>query len=79
MNHQKTISIWLQAIMVSIIVIIVIGGITRVTNSGLSIVDWELIDGVFPPMSNSQWEIEFNKYKEFPEYKNRPSAVSNIS
>ena len=79
MNNQKTISIWLRAIMASIIVIIAVGGITRVTNSGLSMVDWELVGGVFPPMNSSQWEIEFDKYKEFPEYKNKPSAVANIS
>ena len=45
------------------ILMIVIGGVTRLTNSGLSMVDWEPISGIFPPISSSDWENEFNNYK----------------
>ena len=79
MDQSKTTSLWLRAIMLSIIVIIAVGGITRITNSGLSMVDWELVGGILPPLNNTQWKIEFNKYKEFPEYKNNPIAPTNIS
>ncbi|KAN0009560.1 hypothetical protein ACTFIU_006855 [Dictyostelium citrinum] len=48
---------------------IVIGGITRLTESGLSIVDWKPVVGAIPPMTQEEWEAEFEKYKQFPEYK----------
>ncbi|CAG8467811.1 1687_t:CDS:2 [Dentiscutata erythropus] len=49
--------------------IVVLGGLTRLTESGLSIVEWKPITGVIPPITFSQWEEEFEKYKQFPEYK----------
>ncbi|CAG8446222.1 9590_t:CDS:2 [Dentiscutata heterogama] len=49
--------------------IVVLGGLTRLTESGLSIVEWKPITGVIPPITLSQWEEEFEKYKQFPEYK----------
>ena len=48
--------------------IVVIGGITRLTQSGLSIVDWNPIMGVIPPLSEAQWMAAFDRYREFPEY-----------
>ncbi|KAM9958272.1 hypothetical protein ACTFIW_001134 [Dictyostelium discoideum] len=48
---------------------IVIGGITRLTESGLSIVDWKPVVGAIPPITQEEWEAEFEKYKQFPEYK----------
>jgi heme a synthase len=47
---------------------VVIGGITRLTNSGLSMVEWKLILGSLPPLSNQEWQETFKKYQEFPEY-----------
>ncbi|GES96697.1 cytochrome c oxidase assembly protein cox15 [Rhizophagus clarus] len=49
--------------------IVVLGGLTRLTESGLSIVEWKPITGVIPPLNNARWEEEFEKYKQFPEYK----------
>ena len=46
-----------------------IGGVTRLTNSGLSIVDWKPIFGIIPPLSDADWIEEFNHYKKYPEYK----------
>ncbi|KAI8873021.1 cytochrome oxidase assembly [Ramicandelaber brevisporus] len=48
--------------------VVVIGGLTRLTESGLSITEWNLIRGMRPPRSEEEWEEEFNKYKQFPEY-----------
>ncbi|TPX33309.1 hypothetical protein SmJEL517_g03717 [Synchytrium microbalum] len=48
--------------------IVVIGGLTRLTESGLSITEWNVFKGMKPPTSQSEWEDEFNKYKQFPEY-----------
>jgi len=48
---------------------VAVGGITRLTDSGLSMVDWQPIYGILPPLSYSDWENEFNQYKEYPEYR----------
>jgi len=47
---------------------VVLGGVTRLTGSGLSMVDWKPISGVIPPMSNQAWELEFDNYRQSPEY-----------
>ena len=47
----------------------VVGGLTRLTESGLSMTQWNLIKGMKPPGSEAEWEEEFQKYKQFPEYK----------
>ena len=49
--------------------IIIIGGLTRLTNSGLSITEWELIKGILPPLNKDEWEIYFESYKMIPQYK----------
>ena len=51
------------------IFMVAVGGITRLTDSGLSIVDWQPIYGILPPLSDSDWENEFNHYKRYPEYR----------
>ena len=56
------IGIFLMILMVSI------GGITRLTQSGLSIVEWEPVTGILPPLNESEWLQEFEHYKEFPEF-----------
>lgn len=65
---KKPILIWLYTGMIMIIIMISIGGITRLTHSGLSMVDWKPIMGTLPPTSASEWEASFEKYKAFPEY-----------
>ena len=49
---------------------IIIGGLTRLTESGLSMVDWKPIMGILPPLNNEQWEDSFSYYKETPEFEN---------
>ena len=49
--------------------IIVVGGLTRLTDSGLSITEWELFKGLLPPLSSSEWIYYFDLYKKIPEYK----------
>lgn len=49
--------------------IVIVGGLTRLTESGLSITEWNVIAGMKPPRSQLEWEEEFEKYKQFPEYK----------
>jgi cytochrome c oxidase assembly protein subunit 15 len=49
--------------------IVILGGVTRLTESGLSITEWNLIKGIKPPQSDQEWDQEFTKYKQFPEFK----------
>ena len=47
---------------------VILGGVTRLTESGLSMTDWHLIRGMKPPTTEEEWEAEFNRYKQFPEF-----------
>ena len=66
-NHQ--LKIWLLVLLSLIILIILVGGLTRLTDSGLSITTWELFVGFFPPLTNDKWIDYFNLYKTIPEYR----------
>lgn len=65
---QRQIAIWLFCICILIFTMVVLGGVTRLTRSGLSMVEWQPIMGVMPPISESSWQETFEKYKQFPEY-----------
>lgn len=52
-----------------VLLIVVVGGITRLTESGLSITEWKPVAGVIPPLNQADWEEEFEKYKKSPEFK----------
>ena len=67
-NTNKSVIIWLLTGCLFIFLMVVIGGITRLTNSGLSMVDWKLIMGMIPPLSEQDWLETFQKYQAFPEY-----------
>lgn len=68
---KKTILIWLWTGMIMIVIMIAIGGITRLTHSGLSIVDWKPLMGAIPPTSELQWESSFELYQQYPEYQEK--------
>ena len=68
MRYSKWIKYWLITGCILIFFQIVIGGITRITGSGLSITKWEIVTGTFPPTSQVEWEKEFDLYKETPQY-----------
>ena len=63
------ISYWLATMFWIVSIMIIVGGLTRLTDSGLSITEWELFSGFLPPLNETQWNIYFNLYKEIPEYK----------
>jgi cytochrome c oxidase assembly protein subunit 15 len=65
-NYQ--LKIWLLILLSLIILIILVGGLTRLTDSGLSITTWELFAGFLPPLTNDKWVDYFNLYKTIPEY-----------
>ncbi|MTI46170.1 heme A synthase [Roseibium hamelinense] len=59
---------WLYSVCALILTMVVVGGATRLTESGLSITEWKPIHGVIPPLSEAQWEEELEKYRQIPEY-----------
>ncbi|KAI0771500.1 COX15-CtaA-domain-containing protein [Trametes elegans] len=67
---------WLLASAGLVFAVIVVGGVTRLTESGLSITEWRPITGVLPPLSQAQWEEEFEKYKATPEFKLLNHSIS---
>ena len=65
-NNQ--LSLWLITMFWIIAIMIVVGGLTRLTDSGLSITEWQLFSGILPPLNNDDWIMYFNLYKKIPEY-----------
>ncbi len=63
------ISFWLIIMFLIISLMIIVGGLTRLTDSGLSITEWELFTGILPPLNENDWLLYFNLYKEIPEFK----------
>ena len=66
-NNQ--ISFWLLSMFWMISFMIIVGGLTRLTDSGLSITQWQLFSGLLPPLDHNDWTLYFNLYKEIPEFK----------
>ena len=69
-NYIKYLKLWLITLFSLIVLIIAVGGLTRLTDSGLSITAWELFTGILPPLNISEWNFYFSEYKKIPEYKN---------
>jgi cytochrome c oxidase assembly protein subunit 15 len=67
-RHARSLRIWLAALAALIVAMILVGGATRLTDSGLSITEWKPIVGVMPPLSESEWNDAFASYKTIPEY-----------
>lgn len=68
---RRPVALWLLACCVLVFAMVVVGGITRLTHSGLSIVEWQPLVGALPPLSEAQWESTFAKYRETPEFRLR--------
>jgi cytochrome c oxidase assembly protein subunit 15 len=71
-NEKKIYTLFLFWLIISLILvflIIIVGGLTRLTDSGLSITEWELFSGLLPPINNDSWNLYFNEYKKIPQYK----------
>lgn len=65
---RGAVRVWLMVLFLLVVVMIVVGGLTRLTDSGLSITEWKPVTGALPPMSEAAWTAEFDKYKAIPEY-----------
>lgn len=64
----RSLSVWLFFLVFLVFSMVAVGGLTRLTRSGLSIVEWKPVSGVLPPLNDDEWQQEFAKYQRFPEY-----------
>ena len=69
-NYIKYLKLWLITLFSLIVIMVAVGGLTRLTDSGLSITAWELFTGILPPLNINEWNFYFSEYKKIPEYKN---------
>ena len=69
-NYIKYLKLWLITLFLLIILMVAVGGLTRLTDSGLSITEWELFTGILPPLNINEWNFYFLEYKKIPEYQN---------
>lgn len=78
--RPAAISSWLLAVAALVFLMVVVGGITRLTESGLSMVRWEPVSGIVPPLNAEQWQAEFDAYRATPEYQkiNRGMSLSQF-
>lgn len=67
-KENKSVIIWLISGCFLLFLMVTVGGITRLTNSGLSMTDWHLVTDTFPPLTDAKWQEAFDEYKKFPEY-----------
>ena len=67
-NHQLSVGIWLLICCLAIYAMVVLGGVTRLTGSGLSMVEWRPVTGILPPLSHEEWEETFSLYRQSPEF-----------
>ena len=75
-DHSRVITLWLYAVAALVLGIVLVGGATRLTESGLSITEWQPVMGVVPPLNEAQWQAEFEKYRAIPQYQELYAGMS---
>ena len=73
---RGAIRVWLMILFALVVLMIAVGGLTRLTDSGLSITEWKPVTGAMPPLSADAWETEFDKYRMIPEYQEQNKGMS---
>lgn len=66
--QPRALAIWLLCVAALVFAMVAVGGITRLTESGLSITEWKVVTGVLPPLNEADWQAEFDRYRQIPEY-----------
>ena len=75
-RSSKAVLAWIFLLVTMIYLMVIVGGLTRLTNSGLSMVDWKPLTGTIPPLNDAQWSEVFAKYQNFPEYQKVNEGMS---
>src|SRR5262249_33807275 len=76
LRRQRTVRLWLWMVAALLFGMVLVGGATRLTESGLSIVEWQPVIGTIPPLTDAQWQTEFDKYKTIPQYQQLNRGMS---
>ncbi len=74
--HNRAIRLWLYAVAALVLAMVLVGGATRLTESGLSITEWKPVMGTLPPLGESGWQAEFEKYRAIPQYRALNAGMS---
>ncbi len=74
-DNNRTVATWLLVCCALVFAMVVLGGVTRLTGSGLSMADWRPITGLLPPMNDSEWQQVFDTYKQTPEFQKKNSTM----
>ncbi|SOC85884.1 cytochrome c oxidase assembly protein subunit 15 [Ensifer adhaerens] len=75
-DDRRPLRIWLGLVVLALFALVMVGGATRLTQSGLSITEWKPIHGVVPPLNDQQWQEEFDLYKRIPQYQQMNSDMT---
>src|ERR1700741_3235373 len=75
-SANRSVAIWLFVCCAFVFAMVVVGGVTRLTHSGLSITEWQPIGGTIPPLTDAQWQQAFGKYQLTPEYRQAAGAMT---
>lgn len=75
-DRLRPVRIWLYGMAAFVLLMVVVGGITRLTESGLSITSWKPISGIIPPLNDAQWQAEFEAYQQIPQFEVNNSWMS---
>ena len=67
-RNRRSLRLWLGFVALALFALVLVGGMTRLTDSGLSITEWKPVHGIIPPLSDTDWQEEFAKYQQIPEY-----------
>lgn len=76
MRNRGVVRVWLYVVLVVLFALVMVGGATRMTGSGLSITEWKPIHGVIPPLNQAEWQEEFEKYQQIPQYEQINKGMS---
>src|SRR5437762_2329236 len=77
-SFDRGVAAWLFLCCALVFAMVVVGGVTRLTHSGLSITEWQPIVGAIPPLSDAQWHDAFDKYQRTPEFREINSAMTLV-
>ena len=75
-DRSKPVAVWLAVVAALVLAMVVVGGATRLTDSGLSITEWRPVTGAVPPLSDADWQAEFAKYRQIPQYSQVNAGMS---
>ena len=75
-DRSKPVAIWLFVVAAFVLAMVIVGGATRLTDSGLSITEWKPVTGAIPPLSEADWQAEFARYKAIPQYSQLNAGMS---